>query len=359
MRVLFDAFELAPGAGKSIGIYNYALNLFRALLQQLPSDIELVVVCNPACAADFDPGIHPRVRRIVLGTRNPGRVVRQLWLRWGALREVRRNKADTYFSPKGFLPGFVGRVRGVRTVVVLHDLIPLWYAEHHSGFFGFLEERLVNGGLRRTARKADRIVAISRATADDIASRTKRTRDVSVVHNGLPLVAPGPRLLTGDYLFAITSSLPHKNATGVLAAYRAYRLLVSVPLPLLVCGIADPGLEGVHAVRGLSDAELHSCYAHARAFLFLSRIEGFGFPPLEAMTHGVPVVCADVSALREVTQGAAVLVDPDDAVGAGAALRDMATDSPERERVVKLGQSVVASYSWERCARGVLAVLCE
>ncbi len=350
-RVLFDAFELVRGAGKSMGIYNYALRAFDAMADKVPDGFELCVACNAASAAEFDPAGRRGVRRVVLADGAPSKWQRQAWLRWGARRESLRQEAAVYLSPKGFLPGMFGPLRGLRTVVVVHDLIPMWYAEHHPGYFGRVEERLVVGGLERSVRWSDRLIAISQATRADLATRLQRVDGVDVVLNGLPTMPVAPVPEREPYIFAITSALPHKNARGVLEAYATYRRLVAEPLPLRVAGIDDPGQPGVSVTGRLDDAEIHATYAGARAFLFLSLAEGFGFPPLEAMSHGTPVVASDIPPLRELTDGVVDLVDPSSPAAAGAALARVVEridpDYAERAR------AVAARYGWGACASGL------
>lgn len=360
MKVLFDVAELAPGMGKSMGIYNYARRLLEHMPGLLPDGWELHVACNAGGQKDFAVQ-HGKVHvHQVLEQLQPGMAARQLWMRWGAQALARKIGAEIYFTPKGFLPGWFGKPMGVTSVAVLHDLIPLWYAKHHPHQFSWMEKLIVNGGLLRTARSADQLVLISKATADDVMAVVSRDPGtMAVVHNGVPLVsARGEPPRAGPYVFAMASALPHKNLPGLLAAYECYRTLVADPLPLVVCGVADPRMPGVEVVSGLDDQTLHTFYAHAEAFVFLSFVEGFGFPPLEALSHGTPVVCSDVPALREVTQGRAVLVPPDDAMAAARALAKVLSGprrtKTHRDRLLPVQDT---GYSWDRCAEGVVAVL--
>lgn len=361
--ILFDVFELAPGTGKSIGIYHYARNLLREMLTTLEPGMHVVVACNGRSAPDFDVGIHPQATLLQLCDGVPSKVQRVLWSLGGARRAMRRAGARVYFSPKGFLPYGLGRGLGLgagaRSVVVIHDLIPLWYARHHPGYFGGLEEAYINRELARSAKHADRVIAISSATANDIRSTVGREGRLDIVPNGLPPLLDGPAPMAGGYIFAVASALPHKNAVGVLAAYQRYRQAAAAPLPLLICGIDDPHQSGVTAVRNLSDEQLHGCYQHAKAFLFLSLIEGFGFPPLEAMGHGVPVVCSDIPSLREVVRGAALLVPPDDAAAAAQALQLVLADGADTAARIQQGRAVAAGYTWLACSRSVMRVLRE
>jgi glycosyltransferase involved in cell wall biosynthesis len=355
--VLLDAFELAPGQGKSMGIYNYTRHLVRALAARFPADCRLVVVGNAANRADMAPdGAWPaNVEFVVEGQGAPGKLTRQLWNAFGAARAMRRLGCDVYFSPKGFLPRHLHTaVPGARSVIVVHDLIPLWYLEHHPNYFGRLDRLIVPRMLTGSARRADHVVAISQSTADDITRRLGRRTGLSVIHNGVPAIEPGPRPCPEPYLFAVTSAYPHKNSARLVEAYRRYRTQVTEPLPLILCGDQYPDVPGLTCVKGISDAALHGCYAHAEKFLFLSLIEGFGFPPLEAMRHGTPVVCSDIASLREVTDGLARHVDPTDIDAIARAIAEPAGPRPD---AAAARRAIDARYTWARCAEGLVDCL--
>ena len=357
-RIVFDAFELAPGTGKSLGVYNYADRLLAAMAAARPSCADLIVLCNPANETDVRRAVGERAAVQVIGKHAPGRVQRQVWQFTTAALWVREIHGDVYFSPRGYLPYGVGRGGRVRRVVVCHDLIRLWYSDHYPHYFGRLEHALMVSGALRTLRRSDAVIAISQATADDIQAKVPNAKPVHVVHNGIPVVVPGPRPRADDYLFAVSSPLPHKNLDGLLAAYAAYRSRVDEPLPLVVCGIADPGAAGVQTVRGLSDAALHAYYAGASGFLFLSWIEGFGFPPLEALCHGTPVLCSDIAALREVTLGRARYAPPGNAQAtADQIVAMLAANAPRADAA--LAREVESRFSWPVCARSVWRVLLD
>lgn len=356
MKVFFDVFELAPGAGKSIGIYNYAKNLFLALRLLIQSGgyegCEWIVACNGANVNDFPSGDGFQVVPYSPGV--PGKVNRQLWHCGRAAIAFKRSGADVYFSPKGFLPyGISFLSPATKSVVVVHDLIPFWYRDNLPGYFGCVEEFLVTNGLKRSVCQADHVVAISEYTASDIYKRFGRCRDVAVVKNGVPFVSSSSRVFSGDYLLAVSSSLPHKNSSSLLRGYAKYREASESPVPLVVCGIDDPGVEGVFAVKNVSDSELHGLYAHAKAVVFLSLIEGFGFPPIEAMLHGTPVICSDIPVLREITQNAGVFVNPIDVDAIAEAF------SQWRNLDLKFSsahlRNVANSYTWSGCADGIFS----
>lgn len=363
MRLVFDAFELTPHSAKSKGIYSYALQLCGAMAAQLRPGETMDVVCHGENVADFRAlGLPSTVHLRENASRMPGRVRRLWWSQFGAALWARGRGADAvYLSPKGFTPGLGRRLTGLRTVCVIHDLIPLWYLRHHPSHFGRLEGWLVKAGLMHSVQAADAIIAISGATAAALREAGAPAQRVSVVYNGVPPL-PAPASQHDDYIMALASGLPHKNLSGVLQAYAAYRRQCgAAALPLKLVGVSGEFDAGVAALGTVSAETLSGLYAHARAFLFLSRIEGFGFPPLEALRAGAPVVCSDIPAHRELCAGLATLVPVDDAAAAARALCEI-TAVPEPasvrgERARAMADRVAHDLSWARCATGVLDVV--
>ena len=143
----------------------------------------------------------------------------------------------------------------------------------------------------------------------------------------------------------------------LLDAYQRYRSSTPHAVPMVVCGIDDPGLPGVTTIKGVDSQTLHTYYAHAELFMFLSLIEGFGFPPLEAMSHGTPVLCSDIAVLREVTRGEAVFVDPRQPALISVELARVLCDKEQMASRREAAMRVARSYDWRDCAQGVLAVL--
>ncbi len=106
----------------------------------------------------------------------------------------------------------------------------------------------------------------------------------------------------------------------------------------------------------VSEAELRSLYHEARVVAYPSLYEGFGFPALEAMAVGTPVVASNTSCFPEVLGDAAILVDPTDVEALADGIRRAAEDGSERREQIARGRRRVSSYSWERSARRTLEV---
>jgi alpha-1,3-rhamnosyl/mannosyltransferase len=124
----------------------------------------------------------------------------------------------------------------------------------------------------------------------------------------------------------------------------------------LLSRVPRPGLEArIHFPGYIAEADLPSLYAGAALFVYPSLLEGFGFPPLEAMATGVPVVASGTSSLRENLAGAATLVPSGDTSQLAAAMCKLLTDEAERSRGVEAGLKRSQSYRWDRFAAETLA----
>ena len=201
---------------------------------------------------------------------------------------------------------------------------------------------------------------------------------VSVVAFGIPPI--GSRgsadpwvdtLIAGrPYVLFIGTDEPRKNLPRLVEAFG--RVAREVPeLALVLAGReTDHTAHTAKAIEALGPATASrvlrlgvvddqaraSLLRRARVMAYPSTYEGFGFPVLEAMRAGVPVVAADVAVLREVAGGAAVLADPFDSGSLAAALRLAATDGPAREALISAGKDRAATFTWEATAAGLNAL---
>jgi alpha-1,3-rhamnosyl/mannosyltransferase len=173
----------------------------------------------------------------------------------------------------------------------------------------------------------------------------------------------------GDYLLSVGTLEPRKNLVRMLRAYAALPAVLRARFPLVVVGAAGwhesaiiaemAPLERRGEVRVLDyvdDEALAALYAGARGVVYASIYEGFGLPILEAMACGTPVVTSNTGCMKELAEGAALLVDPMDTDAVGAGLRRLLEDGPEAERLRAAGLERARQYTWERCAARTLEV---
>jgi glycosyltransferase involved in cell wall biosynthesis len=271
-------------------------------------------------------------------------------------------------------------------VVTIHDMANLFFEEETSKFRMQLRQFRFRRGLVR----AERVIAVSDATRRDCQNLLGIPPErITRVYN-----APDPGFLAcgeeGDseerqrileryqiehpFLLYAGNIRRHKNVPRLVEAFAVLREQLSdhpeySDLRLVIIGDTISQYPAVRqtvirskmeqAVRflGFVPFETLRCfYQSAAAFVFPSRYEGFGLPPLEAMACGTPVVTSNVSSLPEVVGDAAVLVNPENVFDIARGLRDVLTDVALRESLIRKGREQAARYSWERTARQVLDI---
>jgi glycosyltransferase involved in cell wall biosynthesis len=229
------------------------------------------------------------------------------------------------------------------------------------------------------ARRADRIIAISRAGADHVIEHLRVPPErIDVVYPGFgvaALPAPTPEsdlrarlgLGQGPIVLSVAAKKAHKNLRRLVAAMRIVRervpgaVLVLPGNPTaherqLAALAADLGIaDGIAFPPYVDAADLEGLYAAAGCFAFASVNEGFGLPVLEAQRRSVPVACSNVSSLPEAAGPGARYFDPYDEADIAAALSDLLTDRALAERLVAAGREHQAAFTWRRAAEGTLA----
>ncbi len=355
-RVLYDlryATDHFPGVG------THAWELLRALLA-LPGPERYAVVWNDALAnGRFDVAqvrSHPRVDWI--STRVPAL---GLATARGTGALARASGADVFMSPFWIMPDRPG----MPVVLTLHDVLPL--VEGHP--ISWWRRELFRVALRR-ARGASAILTSSRFSGGELARRAHLPPErVHVVPLGVA-VAPveatrPPAAPEAPFALAVGVNKPQKNLAVLADAWRA--MGADAPLALVSAGPVDaryPALESlardlprVTALGRVAPGELEWLYRHATALLLPSVYEGFGFPLLEGMARGVPVLAGDIPPLRELGEGVAEFLPPRDAGAWMRAVRAIASDAAKREVMRVAGPPRAAEYSHARCAENVLALL--
>lgn len=290
------------------------------------------------------------------------------WTTVGAPATALRRDVDVWYSPANIVPPFLG----CPSVVTIHDVNFLLHPDAYDRGYARYAERM----FRMSARRAAHVITDSEFSRGYLVQRFGVSGDrVSVVYPGLdhvlaatasPTPVPG---LPARYALFVGQSEPHKNVGLLLDAWEA-----SAPADLDLVIAGQPGrdharimdrasrspLAGRVSILGkVTSGQLETLYARATCFLCPSRAEGFGFPPLEAMAHGVPTAVARAGSLPEVTAGAALTFDPDDPHGLAACVLEMATDSDVRSSLITEGIKVARRYRWIAAAEAVWTVARE
>ncbi len=265
-----------------------------------------------------------------------------------------------------------------RLVVTLHDLIPLTFYEASGEHMPWRMRTFYRWNLG-AVRKADRIITVSQTSGSDILRLLGvDAHRVDVIYNGVDFSADGAKddsLILEQYgvrqpyvLFG-GSWEPRKNLGRLLEAFelavgqglRQHLVLVvesqsGHAAPVRARAEALSCRERLRFLHSLDDAALRALYRQADLFVFPSLSEGFGFPPLQAMACGTPVVASAIGALQEVLGDAAFYVDPYDVGSIAAGLLTATADQRLRQLLAEAGLRQAAHYSWEEAARRTLDV---
>ena len=333
--------------GRKTGIGLYTANLLRALRRVAPQ--------------------HEYVE-LAWGRTKELRTDQRLWWEQVELpRRARAAKVDLLH-----LTGFgAPRWRLCPTLLTVHDLIGVLFPTNLPPISRFYWSRW----LPRTIRWADQVIADSEHTRRDLIRLLGIPAErIEVVYLGvdeafcpledsaaLEAVRQKYGLPPAIILYVGTIE-PRKGLDTLIAAYAA--LATEMPHHLVIAGkrgwYTEPlfrqvealGLgQRVHFTDYVADEDLLGLYNLANLFVYPSRYEGFGLPPLEAMACGVPVVCSNAASLPEVVGDAALLVPPDDVKALAAAMRRALNNEALRAEMRAKGLERARGFTWEETAR--------
>lgn len=265
-------------------------------------------------------------------------------------------------------------------VATLHDAVPIkfpqWVTPRLRG--------LKNWAQKKAARKADRVIALSHYAVTELVECFGVQPDkISVVYCGVddhwrePVADEAVAatlaefgLQPGYFLFVGTLQ-PRKNVERILQAFLGLPAPVRQQHPLVIVGRAgwqcDVLLQQIRAAQQQGEpvfwlnqvtqqTTLRHLYAGAGGFVFPSLYEGFGIPVLEAFAAKVPVITANTTSLPEVSQGAALEVDPLSPDEIRTAMQRMVQDESLRQRCIEAGWQRVEKLTWQATAEQTAAV---
>lgn len=238
--------------------------------------------------------------------------------------------------------------RNLRTVVLIHDLIPLTHSEYCRPGVDVAHRARMHAALSH----ADGVIANSQFTLDSLEHVARRTGlplpPAAVAHlaPGIARVAAGPRPVAEPYFVLLGTIEPRKNHYFLLHVWRRLVEQLGGNAPRLVvigrrgweCENVIDMLERCTPLRGVvfeqadcPDGVLHTYLTHAQALIFPSFVEGYGMPLVEALAFGVPVLASDIPVFHEIADTIPEYIDPLDGPGWLAQIREYARpDSPAR-----------------------------
>ena len=267
---------------------------------------------------------------------------------------------ETYYSPEAYAPD------GARRIITVYDMV----SERFPVEFGGSEF----SDIKKTAvSRADHVLCISECTRRDLIEifgvAADRTSMVYLGYDDLvPLADAGTRSqnVARPYLLYVGSRGGYKNFAALVQAFatsfylrRGFSLIcfgggAFIPDELALFQRMQLSEPHVRQISG-DDEMLASLYTNAAVFVYPSLYEGFGIPPLEAMSLGCPVICSNTSSIPEVVGDAGEYFDPNDIESMQVAIEAVLQSTSRRKELVAKGHARRSLFSWQRCASETLS----
>jgi glycosyltransferase involved in cell wall biosynthesis len=358
MRVIIDAVPLLV---RSAGVKNYLYYWIQSLRQE---------------SRGIDIGVFPFLdipRRLVHESSMSGPV--NTFLRLGLMFLLNRvpndvigwmdPEIDVFHTCKLLNPP-----RRAKLTATLHDLTCWILPETHSPANVAADRVFAD----RILKRADGLIAVSESTRNDaVRILGLPPEKIAVIYHGIAEAffrvtdagAAAVRALYGlnrSYFLFVGTIEPRKNVDLLLDAYEALPAEMRDAADLVLAGPAGwaptetlarlrAGSPGIRYLGYVPEENLPGLFAGAAGLVYPSLYEGFGFPVAQAMAAGTPAITSHVSALPEIADGAALLVDPRSQAELGAAMCRILTSPSTRGRLIECGRANAHRFSWQECAR--------
>ena len=371
MRIGFDAKRAAQNA---TGLGNYSRFVIRILNNFFPDYEQVLYVPNPKKTQHLDKATANGNDNDINGKnvtkiRFPQRIwkrLRSLWRVWGITSDLKRNRIDIFHGLSNELPLNIRKAK-CRSVVTIHDLIFL----HYPKYYHWIDRKIYDFKFRRACSNADRVIAVSEFTKREIMKYygTPEAK-IDVVYQGCDPAFSAPigneeldevarrYSLPQQFILYVGSIEERKNLMLVAKAIASRPSAFSHKI--VAVGKRTPYVDEIRdylEANGIADrmlffhkvpfADLPSFYRLADAFVYPSRIEGFGIPMLEAISSGLPAIGCTGSCLEEAGGPHCIYVDPDDAQAMSAALCRVVSDKELRETMIREGYKYARNFTDE------------
>lgn len=367
------AFDGKKAANNRAGLGNYSRFVIRCMAERFPDirfDVYVGKKRNPALLSALEK--FPNVN-ICTPTHPVLKHFSALWDMFGIPYELKKRGADIYHGLSNVLPRNIRKAEGVKSLVTIHDLIFLSFPHTYSWF----DRHFHNLKFRHACRTADKIIAVSQCTAEDIFKCYKvPKKEISVVYQGCDssfrekcteeFKAEVRRQFTLPvrYVLSVGTVEERKNTALIVRALKNFPELhlVIVGRRTKYAGTVEETAAGlgisdrVHILSGVGFKELPAVYQMAELFVYPSKYEGFGIPMLEALCSGVPAIGATGSCLEEAGGDAALYTDPEDADDLSEKMSRVLSDPELRQSMIEKGYAHAAKFTDEALADSLMEV---
>lgn len=287
--------------------------------------------------------------------------------------DIRRAGIDLFHGLSNELPMNI-RLSGARSIVTIHDLIFVRFPE----LYGLANASLYKMKYRLSCDNADRIIAISRQTKNDLVKLWGIPEEkIDIVYQGCDKSFTVPASEEKKEEVRRKYDLPQRYILSVGTVEERKNLMLTVramagggiDTDLVVCGRQTPYadtirsyarqrgiLDRIHFIGGLSFSDLPAIYQMSEVFVYASVYEGFGIPILEALNSGVPVITTEGGVFVETGGDACRYIDPKNVEDMAAAIKELLRDTALRQEMIAKGRAHAQNFSDDKIAANIMAV---
>ncbi len=279
-------------------------------------------------------------------------------------------KCDLFWTPHFNIPLFP--IRAKKRLVTLPDVFHLAQASR----LGFLERMYAHLFTSQAIAKSDQIITVSEFSKRELLRLTKaRESQITVIPNGVDgdLFYPTEERSPRKYFLFVGNQKTHKNLKGVLEGFSHFLSETKADCDLLIVGsgkglrhvedvnkwlVHFPDLEKRVKILGhVPEEDLSRLYAQAFALVFPSLYEGFGLPPLEAMSAGCPAIVSKIPSLEEVCKDAVYYVEPLDSLAIAQGMQAFWREETLRKKWIEKGKEHAKTFLWKETAQKHLELI--
>jgi len=304
MKIAIDASKLE--VKNKTGTEYYSQDLILGLLKTLPAEFSIILYSHKPLDKSI-LSLHPNTHNHIIKNKF-------LWTLWGLSLALLRDKPNIFYTPASIIPP----IHPKKSIIVIHGLEYEAFPQTYS-LFRFWHLAIFT---KLSAKWASNVITPSQSTKDDLSSEYEINPDkIKVIQSGIPnskidkqdtIKSIIQDLKSSEYFLFIGRKEFRKNLLTIIEAFDLVKL--SQPdLKLVLAGSPGYGYQDIAKainkseykkdiinLNRVNNLEKFTLYQHTRAVLYPSFYEGFGFPILEALQKGVPVIASDISSSREV-----------------------------------------------------------
>jgi len=366
MRIGFDA-KRAFSNGTGLG--NYSRTTINALQRFAPENEYILYTSSTRNKHLYDP---PAGIDIRLPSTLWSKQLKAYWRTYGISKQLPRDSVELYHGLSNEIPVGIEK-SGVKSVVTIHDLIFMSLPKLYKP----IDRRIYQKKTKHAIKNADRIIAISGQTRDDLVTLLGADEQkIRVVFQGCnpwfyakasdeeKTELKNKYNLPGDFLLYVGTIEERKNLLSVVRALHES----SIDIPLVAIGrktpyfdkveayIQENKLKNIHVLHEIKNTDLPGIYQQAMAFVYPSFYEGFGIPVLEALNSGIPVITSRGGCLEETAGPGAHLVEAGNLEELAEGIRKVISDSKFQQNLSEAGKKHALNYREEKTIPQLLNV---